>query len=70
MTSNNTLLHLALAWNAAFSGLSAILMAVSANWLSAQLDNGKARRELHWNPRPIAETIRDAVAWYAQREGN
>ncbi len=32
------------------------------------LDNGKARRELGWNPRPIAETVRDAVAWYAQRE--
>ncbi|MDP9141526.1 MAG: NAD-dependent epimerase/dehydratase family protein [Pseudomonadota bacterium] len=33
------------------------------------MDSGKARRELHWNPRPIAETIRDAVAWYAQRNG-
>jgi dihydroflavonol-4-reductase len=31
-----------------------------------QMDNSKARRELHWNPRPIAETIRDAVAWFAQ----
>lgn len=34
-----------------------------------RLDNGKARRELGWRPRPIAETVRDAVAWYAQREG-
>jgi dihydroflavonol-4-reductase len=33
------------------------------------MDNSKARRELHWNPRPVAETIRDAVAWYAQRNG-
>lgn len=33
-----------------------------------RLDNGKARRELHWTPRPIAETVRDTVAWYAQRE--
>ncbi|AXQ27843.1 NAD-dependent epimerase/dehydratase family protein [Solimonas sp. K1W22B-7] len=33
-----------------------------------RMDNGKARRELHWNPRPVAETVRDAVAWYAQRE--
>ena len=33
-----------------------------------KMDNGKARRELHWNPRPIAETIRDAVAWFAQHE--
>lgn len=31
-----------------------------------QLDNGKARRELGWEPRPIAETVRDAVAWFAQ----
>lgn len=34
-----------------------------------RLDSGKARRELGWNPRPIAESVRDAVAWYAQREG-
>jgi dihydroflavonol-4-reductase len=32
------------------------------------MDNSKARRELHWTPRPIAETIKDAVDWYAQRE--
>lgn len=33
-----------------------------------QLDNSKARRELHWNPRPIGKTIKDAVAWYAQNQ--
>ncbi len=33
-----------------------------------QMDNSKARRELHWNPRPVVETIRDAIAWFAQRE--
>jgi dihydroflavonol-4-reductase len=33
-----------------------------------RLDNGKTRRELGWSPRPIAESVRDAVAWYAQRE--
>ncbi len=33
-----------------------------------ELDNGKARRELGWNPRPVKETVRDAVAWYAARE--
>jgi dihydroflavonol-4-reductase len=33
-----------------------------------QMDNSKARQELGWNPRPIAESVRDAVAWYAQRE--
>ncbi|MCK9563921.1 MAG: NAD-dependent epimerase/dehydratase family protein [Bacteroidales bacterium] len=33
-----------------------------------ELDNSKARRELGWNPRPVAETIRDAVTWFAARE--
>jgi dihydroflavonol-4-reductase len=33
------------------------------------MDNGKARRELGWSPRPLAESVRDAVSWYAQREG-
>ncbi len=33
-----------------------------------ELDNSKARRELHWSPRPIAETVRDAMAWYTRRE--
>lgn len=32
-----------------------------------ELDNSKARRELHWNPRPVNETIKDALAWYAQK---
>jgi dihydroflavonol-4-reductase len=32
-----------------------------------QMDHGKAGRELNWQPRPIAQTVRDAVAWYAQR---
>ncbi|MFP5306675.1 MAG: NAD-dependent epimerase/dehydratase family protein [Gammaproteobacteria bacterium] len=35
-----------------------------------QMDNGKARRELGWNPRPIAETVRDAVTWFAQHEAS
>ena len=30
------------------------------------MDNSKARRELQWNPRPVSETVRDAVAWYAR----
>ncbi len=33
-----------------------------------ELDNSKARRELGWQPRPLAETIRDAVAWFAEHE--
>lgn len=32
-----------------------------------QMDSSKARTELHWNPRPIAETVRDAVAWFKGR---
>lgn len=33
-----------------------------------RMDNSKARRELGWNPRPIAETVQDAVAWFAEHE--
>ncbi len=33
-----------------------------------ELDNGKARRELGWSPRPLRETVRDAVDWFAARE--
>lgn len=33
-----------------------------------RMDNSKARRDLGWEPRPVAESIRDAVAWFAQRE--
>jgi hypothetical protein len=32
-----------------------------------RMDNGKACRELGWNLRPIAVTVRDTVAWCAQR---
>jgi dihydroflavonol-4-reductase len=31
-----------------------------------ELDNSKARRELHWQPRPVRETIRDAINWYSE----
>jgi dihydroflavonol-4-reductase len=47
------------------------LVSTDAVYLSnvfQRMDNGKARRELGWNPRPIAETVRDAVGWFAQRE--
>ena len=33
-----------------------------------EMDNSKARRELHWKPRPVAETVRDAVQWFAAHE--
>lgn len=33
-----------------------------------KMDNSKARRELNWNPRPISETVRDAVAWFSAQD--
>jgi dihydroflavonol-4-reductase len=27
-------------------------------------DNSKARKELHWNPRPVEESIGEAARWY------
>ena len=33
-----------------------------------ELDNSKARRELHWQPRPIRETITDALAWFSAND--
>jgi dihydroflavonol-4-reductase len=47
------------------------LISIDAVYLSdafKQMDNSKARRELHWNPRPLEETVRDAIAWFAARE--
>jgi dihydroflavonol-4-reductase len=32
-----------------------------------EMDNGKARRELGWMPRPLSETVHDAVAWFRTR---
>jgi len=46
------------------------LLSTDAVFLSnafKELDNSKARRELQWNPRPVKDTIRDAVAWFAGR---
>lgn len=33
-----------------------------------EMDHGKARRELGWAPRPLKETVRDAIAWFAARD--
>jgi len=47
------------------------LLSTDAVFLSnvfRRLDNSKAREELHWDPRPVQETIRDAVASFAGRE--
>ena len=47
------------------------MMSTDGIYLAAvfrELDNSKARRELQWTPRPLAETVRDTVAWFASRE--
>ena len=47
------------------------LISTDAVFLSdafGEMDTSKARRELHWTPRPVTETIRDALDWYAERE--
>jgi dihydroflavonol-4-reductase len=46
------------------------LLSTDAVFLSnafKELDNSKARRELQWSPRPLKETVRDAVAWFTER---
>lgn len=40
--------------------------AIEMSGIFQHMDNSKARKELHWNPRPIEETVRDAVAWFAE----
>ncbi len=52
-------------------GKKDFLLRTDAVYLSnvfRELDHSKATRELGWQPRPLKETIRDAVAWYAERE--
>jgi dihydroflavonol-4-reductase len=41
--------------------------AVTLSNIFRELDNGKARRELGWSPRPLAETVRDTIDWFAAR---
>lgn len=31
------------------------------------MDNSKAKRDLGWRPRPVAQTVRDTIAWFEQR---
>ena len=42
--------------------------AVYLSMVFKELDNSKARRELNWEPRPMAQTVKDAVAWFTQRQ--
>jgi dihydroflavonol-4-reductase len=41
--------------------------AITLSNIFRELDNGKARRELGWSPRPLAETVRDTIDWFAAR---
>ncbi len=48
-------------------GRKDMMLTTDAVYLSnafRKMDNEKARRDLGWAPRPIAETVRDAVAWF------
>lgn len=42
--------------------------AVYLSYAFKQLDNTKAREQLHWHPRPIRQTIYDAVRWYNEHD--
>jgi len=47
------------------------VVSVDAMYLSnvfRAMDNGKARRDLGWSPRPLSETVQDAVDWFAAKE--
>lgn len=33
-----------------------------------EMDHSKATRDLDWHPRPVAQTVKDAVAWYQANE--
>ena len=41
--------------------------AVMLSDIFRELSHEKAARELGWQPRPLAETVRDAVEWFAAR---
>jgi dihydroflavonol-4-reductase len=52
-------------------GRNDYMISTSAVYLSTvfrELDNGKARGELGWSPRPLGETVRDAVDWFQEKE--
>ncbi len=54
------------------AGRKDFMVSADAIYLSnvfRQLDNGKARRELGWNPRRLSATIRDTIDWFAANSG-
>jgi dihydroflavonol-4-reductase len=55
------------------AGRKDIMATTDALYLSnvfREMDNSKARRELGWSPRPLAETVHEAVAWFQKRAKN
>ncbi|MBU6266794.1 MAG: NAD-dependent epimerase/dehydratase family protein [Sphingomonadales bacterium] len=42
--------------------------AVRMSAIFRELSHDKARRDLGWNPRPLRETVRDAIAWFAAHD--
>ena len=52
-------------------GRKDMMLATEALYLSnifREMDNSKAQRELGWNPRSLAATVHDAIAWFSARE--
>ena len=37
--------------------------------IMADVDNSKARRELHWQPRPFEQSVAEAVSWFQHKLG-
>ena len=65
----------AIAWvaEAAFKllGKKDYMLSTDAVFLSdifRELDNSKARRELGWTPRPLRQTVQDAIDWFKAHE--
>lgn len=49
------------------------LVSVDSVYLSnvfREMDNSKAQQDLNWQPRPLAETVRDAVKWFAENKNH
>jgi dihydroflavonol-4-reductase len=43
------------------------VMGLRISLLMKDFDSTKARQELHWNPRPVEESIAEAAIWFHQR---
>ncbi len=43
------------------------LTSLRLSMIPEDYDNSKARQELHWNPRPVEESIAEAAIWYREQ---